>query len=410
MQYSSTGSGSPGRHAADHWSAAANLVRGWAARALAACLGALVFAVAPARAQVAPSDPRHVLAGSVRAADESRLAGAQVRLVESAGAKGGPLAVTDADGAFQFARVPDGTAQLIVRRLGFRPETLTVDVPQISGGAVVVMLERVAQSLSPVLVREARHAARLGSGFERRRSNGFGHFITREQIELQNPQRTSDLLRGMVGVTVTGGGPRFRAAGGASACEPAYFLDGLPIGGGALDLDAISPKSIESIEVYSGAATVPAALRSALTPGGCGAIALWTRHGDTPRETLGTTATTDSLADMVSHGWAYTADQVELAAAPLPGFAPAPAYPDSLLVAGVRGRVMAEFVVTEQGIVDPETIGIVSSTNRMFADAVRDAVAGARFSPAYRQHQVVRQVVHLPVVFEPQAAQDPARP
>ena len=37
------------------------------------------------------------------------------------------------------------------------------------------------------------------------------------------------------------------------------------------------------------------------------------------------------------------------------------------------------------------------------AAAVRDAITGARFSPAYRRNQAVRQVVHLPVVFSPDA-------
>ncbi len=370
---------------------------------VAAALAMCGLGSASARAQ-APStvpDARHTVIGSVRAADESRLVGAHVQL-NRPGRTGAPaiVVITEADGVFRFEHVPEGSAALVVRRLGFRPETLSVEVPQLEGGPVVVALERVAQQIAPVTVRGTRHAARLASAFERRRASGLGRYITREEIERRNPQRTTDLLRDLAGVTVTGSGPRFRGAGSAS-CSPVYFLDGMPVGAGTLDLDAISPKSIEAIEVYSGAATVPAALRTAMSPGGCGAVVLWSRQGSTPRDLLGAVGAVDSLEDIVSRGLAYTADQVELAAAPLPGLGPVPAYPDSLLAAGARGRVVAEFIVDGQGHVDAETVGIVSSSHPLFAEAVRAAVIDARFSPAYREGHVVRQVVHLPVDFDP---------
>lgn len=378
-------------------------------RLLAGMVGVAISTLAARAggAQRVPVDARHTVIGSVRAADESRLVGAHVQLLGTGRGDSGVTAVTEADGTFRFDRVPDGSARLAVRRLGFRPETLSVDVPQLDGGPVVIALERVAQPIAPVVVRESRRAPRLASAFERRRAGGFGHYLTRADIERRNPQRTTDLLRELPGVTLTSSGPRFRAAGRAQSCEPVYFLDGMPLGSGTLDLDALSPKSIEAVEVYSGAATVPAALRTAMAPGGCGAIALWSRQGETPRDPLGTVAAVDSLEDAVARGLAYTADQVEIAAAALPGFGPAPVYPDSLLAAGARGQVVAEFVVDAQGNVDPETIGIVSSTHPLFAAAVRDAVTGARFSPAYRQNRVVRQVVHLPVVFEPSQGQQP---
>ena len=400
MQHSSKASGWFGRPVAcTRLGRARNAGRGTVCvrRAL---IVAVLLGAARARAQDSAPDSRHALVGSVRSADGSGLAGAHVHLVQPRRASGGGV-VTQLDGAFRFDAVPDGAARLLVRRLGFRPETLSVDVPQIAGGPVVVLLLPVAQPLAPVFVREARRAARLGSGYQRRRANGFGHFISREEIERRNPQRTTELLRALPGITLGGSGPRFRAAGGTGSCDPVYFLDGSPLGSGTLDLDAISPKSIEAIEVYSGAATVPAALRTALTPGGCGAIVIWTRQGDTPQEALGSAADVDSLEAAVAHGFAYTADQVELAAAPLPGHGPSPAYPESLRAAGVPGRVVAEFVVDGQGRVDPETIGIVSSTHPLFTTAVAEALVGARFTPAYREGHVVRQVVHLPVVFEP---------
>lgn len=371
------------------------------AAAFAACVAMWLLAARPAGAQ-----QRGVVAGTVRAADEARLAGARVELVANAAGPSGDegVAVTEGDGAFRFEGVPDGTARLVVRRLGFRPETLSVAVPQADGGGVVVTLRRVAQPLAAVVVRE-RAAGPLPNGFERRRASGFGHYITRADIARRNPLRTTDLLRDIAGVTISAGGPRFRAAGGSGACAPSYFFNGSPAAT-AIDLDAILPDNLESLEVYSGAATVPAALRSALAPGGCGAIVVWTRTGDAPVEyadesnSLGA----DSLARRVEAGWAYTADQVDLQANPLPGQGAAPEYPDALRKERVAGRVLAEFVVDEQGRVDPTSVNIVSSTHPLLSAAVRAAVERARFAPAYAKGRVVRQVVQLPVVFEPTAA------
>ena len=378
--------------------------------ALSLLLGASASHAAAQDATIASLHARHVLQGNVRAADESRLVGARIELLAVAGRLLSPqtATITNHEGVFRFEDVDDGIARMAIRRLGFRPETLSVEMPQVDGGAIVVLLERVAQPLAPVLVREARVNGALPNAFERRRSSGFGHFITRADIEKQNPQRTMDLLRSVPGLTVGGSdgsrSVRFRSTGGRSGCDVSFFLNGVPVA--SLDLDALSPRGIESVEIYSGAATVPAALRSALAPGGCGAIAIWSRMGDAPIEYAdeddGFGA--DSLARRVATGWAYTADQVEMPASPLPGMGPVPGYPDGLRKAGVSGRVVAEFVVDEQGRVDPGSVGIVSSTNAELAAAVRASVSRARFSPAYTKGHVVRQVVQLPVVFEPPGA------
>jgi TonB family protein len=74
-------------------------------------------------------------------------------------------------------------------------------------------------------------------------------------------------------------------------------------------------------------------------------------------------------------------------------------YPPSLFAAHTRGTVVAEFVVDGDGRVEKETFGIVSSTHPLFTDAVRRAVAGARFTPALKGGRTVRQLVHQPFEF-----------
>jgi TonB family protein len=77
------------------------------------------------------------------------------------------------------------------------------------------------------------------------------------------------------------------------------------------------------------------------------------------------------------------------------------AYPDSLFRENVGGTVMTRFVVDTIGVVEANTIAVTAATHRLFADAALVALRGARFSPAYRAGQRVRQVVALPFRFSP---------
>jgi len=77
----------------------------------------------------------------------------------------------------------------------------------------------------------------------------------------------------------------------------------------------------------------------------------------------------------------------------------APAYPDSLRVAGTEGFVVAEFVVDTTGQVDLETVQIVRSTHPAFRESVRAALAGMQFRPAWRGLHKVRQLVRQRFAF-----------
>lgn len=375
--------------------------------ALAVAGGSLVTSLAASAAVAQPAPAaRYAVTGSVRDADDARVAGAIVEVLGP-----GPAArhaTTGADGAFRLGDLGAGALLLRVRRLGFRPETLQLEVPQIDGGAVIVPLERVAQPLARVSVRAQGGAAAARTpflAFERRRAAGLGRFVTRADIEKRHPQRTTDIFRSMAGVVVEAGDggtlvPHFRnAMMGRRACDPFYWLDGSPLGALPLDLDAISPSAIEGIEVYSGIATVPSALRGPSSTAACGVIAVWTRRGG-PRGGPGSVSSAE-LAALVERGDVFTADQVDEPAAALPLVPFAPLYPDSLRQ--VPGRVVAEFVVDAAGDVEGETVGFVSATRSAFADAVRLALPGVKFSPAVRKGRAVRQVVQWPVTFEPQA-------
>jgi outer membrane cobalamin receptor len=126
------------------------------------------------------------------------------------------------------------------------------------------------------------------AGFYRRKRIGFGHFLTRAEIDRRDPLIMSDLLHDMPGVRVTCVGARscnitMRAATTMffrGKCEPSIVLDGvlLRAGGvgsrGDLSLDAlIDPFDVEAIEVYPGPEGVPVQYVSP-----CGAIIVWSRR------------------------------------------------------------------------------------------------------------------------------------
>lgn len=77
----------------------------------------------------------------------------------------------------------------------------------------------------------------------------------------------------------------------------------------------------------------------------------------------------------------------------------APAYPDSLRLAGVEGQVTAQFVVDTTGRVDVASFVLLESTHGKFTQAVQHALPGMLFQPAELAGRKIRQLVQLPFLF-----------
>lgn len=189
----------------------------------------------------------------------------------------GISARTDESGRFQLASLPVGTHALEVRRIGFAPQQLPVQLASLSPTSVNVVLEKPVRLLDAVRVSARTVYSRRQREIEERRRRGFGHFFTRDELERNPSARVSDLLRRVPGVQVyhtpTGDVVAFRGATFSGPCRPTVVLDGLRLGSGE-DLDAlVTVSSLEAMEVYTSAAGAPAEYWS----GGCGVIALWTR-------------------------------------------------------------------------------------------------------------------------------------
>jgi hypothetical protein len=211
---------------------------------------------------------------------------------------------TGPSGTFEFEvkkRVAAVTME--VRRLSFQDNT--TPVLRFDGRTffqVEVRLDPEAILLAPLEVVAWSEVDRspLLDNFRRRLRTGHGLYITRAQVERRNPMAVTDLLRDVPGVTVTGSGsglrPKVRTARSAQysalagGCDTQIFVDGFLMNprvpgrsGGAwqpIDFridEAVTPSSVEGIEIYRGLSEVPAEF---LTPDArCGVIAIWTKRG-----------------------------------------------------------------------------------------------------------------------------------
>ena len=367
-------------------------------------VGAVANAAAQAAPRTTPGAPDGTARGAVRGVvrdDAGRpLAGAQLHAVGAS-----VSAESNESGAFRLNGLATGPSRIVVRRIGFAPETLRVTVAASAASESEVRLTRVAVPLDPVVVRGRREVRGPMAGFYARLEQGNGRFFTQEQIAKRNISQMSDLLRGIPGLRVQqrrSGVSQFRLRG--SAIAPLVWLDGIPMGSGEVDLDAFDPRSFAGIEVYSGPATVPVQFsgsRTMTTSGG--AIVLWTREGDAgpPRRRRGAPTPALLVARMIERGEAFTADGVDLPASIIEEELVPPLYPDSLLSARVPGSVEVEFVVDATGRVRMDTYGVISTTHRGLIEPVRRALHGQAFVPAIKGGRPVPQVVQLPFVFLP---------
>ena len=198
--------------------------------------------------------------------------------------------VTSENGRFRILQVPPGQYLLVVRRIGYAPTSGIIGVLSDDTLRLSYTLARSNNLLDTVRIRERRVSIRM-LGFEQRRVEGLGQFITQEELERRGSLAATDVLRNVRGLDVSritssqfaGTVALSRREGGtfngetSGACPMQVLLDGIVLPR-TFNLDLLpSPKQIAGIEVYTGPATTPPQF------GGpdrrCGVIAVWTRDG-----------------------------------------------------------------------------------------------------------------------------------
>ena len=203
--------------------------------------------------------------------------------------------VTDARGRFLYAVPQPGKVVLIVRRLGYNPGTLSVDVVAGDTARVTYAMTAAPQTLTTVAVKDTLNSASpFLSGFDRRLAShaGAASYITRNEIDKRKPSLTTDLLRRVSSLTIVDSSgvlmavsrriqkPNIRSGGvvmDLKNCPMQVAVDG-QLREWGFAVNNIAPEEIHGIEIYPGPATIPAEFASMKRDANCGLIMIWTRR------------------------------------------------------------------------------------------------------------------------------------
>jgi hypothetical protein len=218
--------------------------------------------------------------------DERRspLSGVEIR-------SGSRVVLTGTDGRFLLDSLTAGPRQFVARRVGYAPESLSVSFDPQRADTLEFVMHPTVTALDRLDVVDAPLISPRLQGFESRRArkNG-GQFVTRETIERQMPQVTSDLLRRLQGVRIVDSmgvqlpvstrGPKptlmGRGASPTAHCVLRVAVDG-QLKEPYFPMNTITVADVHGIEVYSGPANLPPEFGGSRRDAGCGLIMIWTR-------------------------------------------------------------------------------------------------------------------------------------
>lgn len=178
-------------------------------------------------------------------------------------------------GRFVLSNLESGRHRVEVRAIGYRPHVLELNF--LPGQ---VLERQFAMAFTgdqlPEVTVEARHSRLLPrfADFERRRIQGMGGYITRDEIRSRGYMRMGDALRTVKGVRVNCHEVDciVYMARAPTNCFPTYYVDGRLARSFA---ESTPINDVQGIEVYRGAAEVPGEFAG--DGAMCGVIVIWTR-------------------------------------------------------------------------------------------------------------------------------------
>jgi hypothetical protein len=201
---------------------------------------------------------------------------------------GNRVVLSATDGRFVIDSLEAGRRQFVARRVGYAPESLSVNFDPRRADTLQFVMRPAVTELDRLDVIDAPLISPRLQGFESRRArkNG-GQFVTQETIARQMPQVTSDLLRRLQGVRIVDSmgvqlpvstrGPKPTLTGRPTAvCVLRVAVDGL-LKEPYFPMNTITVSDVHGIEVYAGAATIPPEFGGARRDANCGLIMIWTR-------------------------------------------------------------------------------------------------------------------------------------
>ena len=199
---------------------------------------------------------------------------------------------SDSAGRFDLDGIPGGELFVLVRAIGFRPDTTLLAFGASEVRVQDIVLDRLVTTLDEVVVKE-KYAPVRGklAEFEDRRRYGIGRFIDTTTFETQRGRPVADILQqhaaGLHIVRASSAAylsthrtPSRNAVLGGGRCYMDVWLDGIPVyqGGKGMPLwniNSIQPDAIAAMEVYVGAAQIPVRFNS--SGAACGVAVIWLR-------------------------------------------------------------------------------------------------------------------------------------
>ena len=239
-------------------------------------------------------------AGTVDAQDRRTVSGtvsdSSGRPIPYVNVDGGPRyrTLSNASGEFTLSVPSKEGLDIAIRRIGFLPGRIRLE----PGGdtTINVSLQQLAVLLTTQVVRAQQQVRTLetrgfyGRMLERERGALVGDFVTPEEIEMRNPQRVTQLLEQIRGISVRRANrcqviaTCYRVFG-TSGCAATVFLDGQrlnSLGAAAADasgapaIDELIPVTgVSAVEVYPRGSSAPPRYQS--LAGTCAIVLIWTR-------------------------------------------------------------------------------------------------------------------------------------
>ena len=223
------------------------------------------------------------IVGSVQdAVTERPVTAAAVSLVGRAA-----VVETDRRGGFVLSDVPTGVREISVQHLGYASLSHGIAVSPRVTTEVEISLVPAPLEMEPIVTTVTRLRRLEVKGFyERKRWGerlGSGIFLTSDDIDRWRPSEISHMIAFEAGVQLNCGGSGrggcrlisrrvsrgFRRGG----CAMTVWLDGAKIGSSADEF--VRPVEIAGVEIYKGAASIPAEFTG--FDSRCGVVVIWTK-------------------------------------------------------------------------------------------------------------------------------------
>ena len=231
------------------------------------CVVVLLALAGPAAAQSGTS----AVVGTVRDSSGAPVSVATISIARA-------QALSDTAGRFALGGLPAGRSAVTVRRLGFLPFDLELDLAPGRRDSLFVTLMPLPRELPGVTTAAESRLREYLTDFYRHKESGTGRYYDRAEIDDMRVTRVSDVLRRVPGIRVEpdrNGRTRVSSGRMSRNCPPDVWLDN--VRAHALNPDDIPLTDIEAMEVYAGPAGLPPEYINRFGNPACGAIVIWTR-------------------------------------------------------------------------------------------------------------------------------------